>query len=144
MNNKTNIQVEVFLYRLLPNKKLEVLLMKRVAEKGGFWQPLTGGVEEGESRDEAILREIWEETGIKNIRQVINTGYQFSFNDHGKFYVEFVYGAEVSAKDAVKLSCEHDEYRWISKDTAIALLKWQGNKEGLLILFEKLFNKKGV
>ena len=135
---KINEQVEVFFFRKLATGVHEFLLMKRVPEKGGFWQPLTGGVEVGESRDEAIAREGREETGIQTILQVINTEYQFSFDDHGKSYVEFVYGAEVSSSETVILSREHNEYRWVDKDTAMALLKWPNNKEGLRKLCNKL------
>lgn len=135
------IQIEVFIYRITTKREIEFLLMKRVPEKGGFWQPLTGGVKAGESHNEAIMREVQEENGIKNIRRVIDTEYHFSFNDHGQSYVEFVYGAEVSLTETITLSHEHDEYRWVDKNTAITLLKWPNNKRGLIILCEKLSSR---
>ena len=42
----------------------EILLLKVEAEKVSFWQPITGGIESGESPEEACLREIKEETGL--------------------------------------------------------------------------------
>lgn len=42
---------------------LEVLLMERVAP-AGFWQSVTGSLEEGESWVETALREVDEETGL--------------------------------------------------------------------------------
>ena len=42
----------------------EILLLKVENEKLSFWQPITGGIESGESPEEACLREIKEETGL--------------------------------------------------------------------------------
>ena len=42
----------------------EILLLKVEDEKVSFWQPITGGIESGESPEEACLREIKEETGL--------------------------------------------------------------------------------
>jgi lipoyl(octanoyl) transferase len=41
----------------------EVLLLRRTAERGGFWQPVTGRRLEGERADMAARRELEEETG---------------------------------------------------------------------------------
>ncbi len=45
-------------------KNPQVLLLQRPPQMGGFWQPVTGGVEPGESFVEAALREAQEETGL--------------------------------------------------------------------------------
>ena len=42
----------------------EILLLKVEDEKVSFWQPITGGIESGESPEEACLREIKEATGL--------------------------------------------------------------------------------
>ena len=41
----------------------EILLLKVENESVSFWQPITGGIERGESPEEACLREIKEEPG---------------------------------------------------------------------------------
>jgi dATP pyrophosphohydrolase len=63
------IQVEAIIYRR-NGDEVEYLLLKRTPERSGFWQPVTGGVEEGETRKEALCREISEETGLKNMIRV--------------------------------------------------------------------------
>jgi len=40
-----------------------VLMLKRAPERGGFWQPVTGRIEPGETPLEAARRELTEETG---------------------------------------------------------------------------------
>src|SRR4030042_1806138 len=61
---RVQVQVEAIICRI-NSGRIEYLLLKRLPERNGFWQPVTGGVEEGESRDEALHREIMEETGIE-------------------------------------------------------------------------------
>jgi dATP pyrophosphohydrolase len=64
------IEVEAIIFRRRENVT-EYLLLKRLPDRNGFWQPITGGVEEGETRIEALHREIKEETGMENLIRVI-------------------------------------------------------------------------
>lgn len=135
---RTNKQIEVFFCKTTPNNEHLFLLMKRIPARGGFWQPLTGGVEEGETLEEAIKRETFEETGINNIIKLIDIDYQFTFQEKGKSYIEYVFGIEISADTNIKLSYEHDDFVWVGKDKALQLLKWPDNKEGLCKLCQYL------
>jgi len=74
------IQIEAIIFRRNGNL-IEYLLLKRLPHRNGFWQPVTGGLEEGETRTEALHREIREETGIKNLIRVIEDLYYFEFSD---------------------------------------------------------------
>ena len=124
------IQVEAIIFRRNGNK-VDYLLLKRLPERNGFWQPVTGGVEEGETRKEALRREIREETGIKNIIAVLEDLYLFEFSDPNP-YQEYVYGVEVSPSEKIMLDRkEHSEYRWCSFQEALQLLHWKENKEAL-------------
>jgi len=124
------LQVEAIIFRKNGNKT-EYLLLKRVPEKNGFWQPVTGGLEEGETRTEALFREIKEETGIKNPIRVIEGLYYFEFSDPN-LNQEYVYGVEVSPTEELVLDGEeHSEYRWCSFQEALQLLSWKENKEAL-------------
>jgi len=124
------IQVEAIIFRRNGNK-VEYLLLKRLPERNGFWQPVTGGVEEGETRKEALCREIREETGIKNIIAVLEDLYLFEFSDPN-LNQEYVYGVEVSPSEEIMLDQkEHSEYRWCSFQEALQLLHWKENKKAL-------------
>ena len=124
------IQVEAIIFRRNGNK-MEYLLLKRLPERNGFWQPITGGVEEGETRNEALRREIREETGIKNIVAVLEDLYLFEFSDPN-LNQEYVYGVEVSSSEEIVLDQkEHSEYKWCGFQEALQLLHWKENKEAL-------------
>ena len=53
--------IEAWIYH--PEER-EILLLKVEDDPVSFWQPITGGIESGESPEEACLREIKEETGL--------------------------------------------------------------------------------
>lgn len=112
-------------------------------EKGGYWQPVTGSVEAGESLEEAALREAREETSIDlPAANLMPAGYTFDFHSFGKDRQETVFGLRVpsaaGAPPAVAISHEHREFRWCAFDEALALYRWDSNQEGLRRLAEKL------
>ena len=59
--------------------KIFYLVLKRNPEKGGYWQPITGGVNEEETPQKAITREVNEELSIDSPKRIIYTNYTFSF-----------------------------------------------------------------
>ena len=136
------IQIEAILFKRIDGE-IQFLLLKRIPRSGEFWQPITGGLEEGETIIEALKREIREETGIENIVRIIENVHYFEFRDipfieHLKkqrqtceYLKEYVFGVEV-ALDVVNLDREeHSEYRWCGFEEALGLLKWRENKEAL-------------
>jgi 8-oxo-dGTP pyrophosphatase MutT (NUDIX family) len=124
------IQVEAIIFRRTESV-IEYLLLKRLPERNGFWQPVTGGVEEGETREEALRREVAEETGVRNMVAVIEGLYYFEFSDPN-LNQEYVYGVEVSPSEEISVDQrEHSEYRWCSFQEALQLLHWKENKEAL-------------
>jgi dATP pyrophosphohydrolase len=57
-----SVQVVIFADR---SGERQYLLLRRVASHGGFWQSVTGSLEDGETHRQAAVREVWEETGIR-------------------------------------------------------------------------------
>ncbi len=91
--------------------KSEILLLKLAENRGGFWQNITGGVDDGEEFEQAAVRELWEETGIR--ASVIEIPFEFKFVDRWNCLVtEKVFLCKLDIKSAPQLSDEHTEYRW--------------------------------
>jgi len=106
-----------------------VLLLKRRAERGGFWQILTGRIEPGESPLQTAAREVHEETGFSpRLDEIRELGYAHGFALGGRvpplFARETAFAATVSGEP--RLSDEHDEHRWCTPDEALQLLPFAG------------------
>ena len=126
---------------------IEFLLLHRIPEKGGFWQPVSGGLEDDtETVKDGALREVYEETGItiKDITRIIENVHEFTIDKHYLTgepiprITEYVLGIETKNEIVINIENnivkEHREYRWVHFDEAIKLLKWQNNKDAFLKL----------
>lgn len=135
-----NKKVEIFIFRIV-NKKVQYLLFKRIKEKGGFWQPVTGMVENNETLTKAALREMKEETGIDDFIRIIKNVHKFKFDNENP-YEEHIFGAEIKPEQDIDINNniypEHDKFKWCSYENALKILKWEENKKGLIELNKKL------
>lgn len=148
------VQVAIYLARHNLQCGWEYLILHRTPERGGFWQGVTGGVEEGEGVLETALREVEEETGLVPIA-LEKIDYTFSFPLEDKFrslfapgvqlITEYSFAGQVDPFQEPKLSHEHSQYRWCPVEEACKLLKWPENIEALRrcheIISSKLWSK---
>lgn len=140
--SRTRNQVEAIVFQKSNSSEYLYLMLLRSPERGGFWQPVTGNVEVGESFENAVLREVDEELGINKPTQLIDTKYSYEFFDNNMDQFERIFGVEIQTGQEVVLSSEHTEYHWATKDEAInKYLKYPGNKEGLRRLHKILTEK---
>jgi len=65
MSNKLPVIIQTIVYRN-KGKEIELLLLKRTAERGGFWNVVNGTLELQESAIDCRKRELFEETGIQD------------------------------------------------------------------------------
>ena len=141
---KTNNQVEVIVFKDEKESGFKYLMLKRNAKKGGFWQPITGNVELGETFEQAAIRESREETGITEFVRLIDTGYFFDFFDDNRHQHEKVFAIEVEIKTNPTLSDEHTDFQWATKEECLTkYLKYPGNIAGLKVLSQKLESENG-
>ncbi len=128
-------QVQVVPFRNGPGYHgFEVLVLKRNEEKGGFWQPVTGGIEPEEAVEAAAYRELNEELGATpdDCERMVNDGYEFVFTDMHrglrKTFTEHVVAVIFRQEFEPRLSAEHVDLCWTSPDQAIKMLKYESNK----------------
>lgn len=141
-------QVLVFPYYKNEDNKIEYAIFRRVEESGGFWQAISGGGEDNETFMEAAKRESWEEAQIPRDSDftvldsiitipVVNIVGKFLWGNDVYVVKEYCFSVEVKSKE-IELSSEHQEYKWVSYEEAIKMLKWDSNRNALWELNERL------
>lgn len=122
----TRENVQVYVYSTIEKK---VLMLKRIPEKAGYWQPVCGGVEKGESNFEAAKRELFEETGIALNSELLELPFEFS-------YTEPKNGVMMKMRDTcfllrilspidIEISDEHETYKWSELSEIETLSNWE-------------------
>lgn len=141
---KLPIRINAFVRKNEGNER-KTLCIKRVPDDGGFWQTVTGTVEDSESFIQTIKREISEECGIveDQIRQIEGPLYDFNWNKKGIEIREFVYAVEIDPATSIKLAPdEHDDYRWCNDEQLIQTLETDNNKKAAYKVLEYLNGNK--
>lgn len=120
-----------------------LLLQKRARVDLGlesFWQGVTGGIEDDESKEEAAIREVYEETQIAGM-QLFDVNFTCRFSTEKEWtymynmkyleIVEHTFLGLIPEKRPPTLSGEHTAYRWLKYSEAHSLLKLEHNKLAL-------------
>lgn len=92
---------------------------------GSTWAPLMGGIDDGETAEQAARREIAEETGFVDLGEVQKKGEVFA----SEFYAEhkdlnriaycqpvFVELKSLKKDDSIAIDADAQEFKWVSKD----------------------------
>jgi len=102
----------------------EILILHRqdCKPEGGTWGLPAGKIDEGENEFEAMIREVYEETGLAvksndleylERLYVVYPTYQFIF---------YIFRLPVTVKPPIKISVsEHQEYRWAKPEDVLKL-----------------------
>ena len=135
-------EVAIFVAR---RGRSEVLVVHRSPEGGGYWHTIAGGVEAGESAEEAARRELLEETGLAvdalpPAEPAIEFAYPLSEEpaDRQLQYEPGIVEVHVDCfiVDAPddwepRLDYEHDGYRWVPAAEAADELYWPDTADAL-------------
>jgi len=103
------------------------LVLRRSAEKdvgAGEWECITGRVDQGEGFPEALRREVLEELGVQIQPDFIlktshfYRGAPIPENE----MVGLLVACSLESPEAIQISWEHSEARWVTRDEAVELL----------------------
>lgn len=127
--------IEAWIYR--PEDR-EILLLKVENETVSFWQLITGGIESGESPEEACLREIKEETGLLlDCSNLISLG-DFTVKIDENLSIHKNLFLVLTEQKAIQISDEHVDAQWVALDKVSSQLYWPSNQATFEIISEKL------
>jgi dATP pyrophosphohydrolase len=133
---------------LIHTDDLQVLIMER-ADKPGFWQSVTGSIENNETPYEAAVREVLEETGIDALAYRFEDWHAtntYEIYPHWRHRyapgitenVEHLFGLTLPKPIKVRLAPdEHIGYEWVDwREAAKRVFSWT-NVDALKRLGEK-------
>ena len=134
------IQVLVYPVRKI-NEDWEYLMLKRVKNRGSFWQGVTGAPESEETLSKGAARELFEETGYTSFT-LIKTDVSYIIPMEERWteiypkdtteIPEYLFIAKIHHPNPPNIDpIEHDEWKWCSYQDAMILLKWEDNKRAL-------------
>ncbi|MEM0324887.1 MAG: NUDIX domain-containing protein [Candidatus Aenigmatarchaeota archaeon] len=116
------------------NDNIEFLVLKYP----NYWGFPKGEKEKNESEIEAAKREIKEETNLDvEFIPGFRREYEYSYWLHGKLIRKraIFFLARAKSKD-VKISWEHEDFKWLNFEEAIKLLNFEEDKENLKLAYE--------
>ncbi len=113
---------------------LECLVLRRApgGRCPGSWEAVHGHIEDGERPDEAAVREMHEETGLRP-DALYNLSRVESFYQHRLDEVALVpiFAALVGGGAAVRIGPEHDAFEWLPIAAACGRLAWPRERRAL-------------
>jgi len=128
------------LVKVMVHDDHRVLLLHRRPERGNFWQPITGSMEDGESPLDTARREIIEETGHHGEPEELDLLQSFMIESQ---FLESRYPAPIIASEkgfVAQLSSqlpiridadEHDDFGWFTFAEAYERIRWTDDREAL-------------
>jgi dihydroneopterin triphosphate diphosphatase len=149
INGRMNMKVvagliEAHIFRI-SDSGIEFLLLKRAAGEKypNIWQMVTGTVEDdGEKAFETAIREIKEETNLAPEKfWIVPKTNSFYSHEKDEICLVPVFAVQVNPEAIVKISTEHSEFKWLSKEEAIKHLSFPGQRESVEIIYNHLINQ---
>jgi 8-oxo-dGTP pyrophosphatase MutT (NUDIX family) len=130
---------------LVLNRQGQLLLLRRSktdSRRPLQWDLAGGLLDNGEEMIAGIKREIQEESGLQvsGVRAVFAKTEQREWQaEHGlvKRNVVYIFYTAKTSEAAVRLSYEHDSYRWVTLEEALNLIEYPLQKDALKHIIDK-------
>jgi len=111
-------------------------------ENRGKWIGVGGKFEEGESPEDCLVRETFEETGLKLTRYKLRGIVTFVSDEWGCEYMHLFtadeYEGELeSAECEGAYRCNEGELHWIPKSEVMGLNMWEGDRAFFELIFKE-------
>lgn len=122
------------------------LMLHRISKKHdvnhGKWIGVGGKLEQGESPEECLLREVREETGLQLRSYTYRGLLTFLCDDNEPEYI-FTYTAAADLPDdaaqaALFAACKEGKLAWVKKEDIPSLSLWEGDR----LMFQQLFKNE--
>lgn len=117
-----------------------LLIHRHVSQYGGdIWELPFGRLKQFEPLADGLRREVAEETGIADIKiGSLLRAFEYMRGEHAaqNEVIGLVFAAITNQPD-VRLSPEHDDYKWLTIDEAVDLAVTPGIKKDLLAFKER-------
>lgn len=110
------------------NKERKFLLLLL----GTNFKFVTGRIEKNEEEKDTVIREIEEETGIRDAKFIegFREIYNFDYKYKGKLILrEIILYLVKTNTEEVKISYEHDSYKWLTYNEAVDIIKFKNMQE---------------
>jgi dATP pyrophosphohydrolase len=130
--------IQVVIFADTPSER-RYLLLRRIASQGGFWQSVTGSLEDGETHADAAVREVLEETGITSTADelidldVLNTfeiapQWRDLYAPGVTHNEERCFALKVRESEVKLDLLEHQAYAWEPYERAVKMLYWESTR----------------
>jgi len=127
----------------LKNSEVKYLLLHYEA---GHWDFVKGNVEPNESEQETVIRELREETGIKDAKFIedFKEKIDYFYRRQGTtIHKEVIFFLMETHTETVKISYEHVGYIWLNYQQAMEKLTFK-NARDVLQKAHKLMKARGI
>lgn len=103
-------------------------------ENAGKWIGVGGKFEEGETPQECLLREVFEETGLILTKYSFRGIVTFVSDEWG---TEYMHLFTASGFEGELKECAEGDLHWVPKENILNLNLWEGDRAFLKLLFQE-------
>ena len=121
----------------IENDQNQYLLLYRNKEEGdlneGYYMGVGGHLEEGETKEDALIREVWEETKLKVVSYKYQAKIYFSSDEYDEVMHLYLI---TKVEGEIDYNCDEGDLSYVDKDKLSTLPMWEGDK----IFLKKMLN----